>query len=476
MGFVGRAAELAELDHQLDVVRAGRRADRGVCLALRGRRRVGKSRLVAEFVRRADVPSVWFQAARGAAPGAELELFAAAVAGSTLPRGGSVAGVIPTSLTAAFSLLAGVLPDDVPSVVVLDELPWLLEAFPGGAGELQRAWDTVLSHKPVLLLLLGSDVAMMEALTGPDTPFHGRAVEVLLEPLSPRDVARMTGLTGIAAVDAHLVTGGMPLVAQEWEPGQPRDDFLASSFARSTSALVVTGTRVLDAEFPETTLARRVLSAIGARGERTFSGIQGAGRDGSLNAATLSGALRALSAARIAVADEPLSTRQAVKDRRWRIADPGLRFWLAFVEPALAEVDRGRADLALDRVRRGYDAWRSRAVEPFVRQALERLLPDDAWPQVRRVGGWWPRTNVPEIDLVGADARPAGVVSFVGTVKWRADAAVTPAEVDALARQATAVPGVGASTALVAVCPAGAAAGTALRRVWTVDDLLEAWP
>ncbi|QTE29375.1 DUF234 domain-containing protein [Pengzhenrongella sicca] len=108
--------------------------------------------------------------------------------------------------------------------------------------------------------------------------------------------------------------------------------------------------------------------------------------------------------------------KKADKDRRYRIADPALRFWFAFVEPALAEVDRGRPDLALERVEAGFASWRGRAVEGVVRDALERLLPDPAWSDVRRVAGWWPRTNVPEIDLVGADRYPATHISFVGTI------------------------------------------------------------
>ncbi|MBI4944102.1 MAG: ATP-binding protein [Actinobacteria bacterium] len=476
MPFVGRRRELDELAHHLDVVRRGQRADRGVCLALRGRRRVGKSRLVTEFAVRSGAPTVYFQAARGADPGAELALFAEAVATSDLPGAALVAGVVPTSLTAALTLLATALPDDVPSVVVLDEVPWLLEAFPGGAGELQRVWDTRLAAKPVLLLLLGGDLAMMEGLARPDQPFHGRATEMVLDPLSPRDVGRMTGLTGADAVDAWLVTGGSPLVAQEWRPGTDVETFLAESFARSTSALVVSGSRVLDGEFPGSGVAHQVLDAIGGRGERTFSGIQRAARGGPLNAATLTATLQMLSAKRVVTADEPLSLRAATKDRRWRVADPALRFWLAFVEDALPDVDRGRPDLALARVRRGLAAWRGRAVEPFVREALERLLPDEAWPQVRRVGGWWPRSNTPEIDLVGADARPAGAVGFVGLVKWRSEGPVSAAEVGHLATTATAVPGVGAGTPLVAVCPAGSVPGTALARTWTADDLLAAWP
>lgn len=475
MAFVGRARELAGLDVQLDIVRQGRRADKGAAVLLRGRRRVGKSRLVSEFVARSGVPSVYFQAARGAPPAQELALFAEAVATSTLPGGEVAEGNVPSSLTAALTLLAAALPDDSPAVVVVDEVPWLLEGIAGGAGELQRVWDNRLAAKPVLLLLLGSDLAMMEQLTRADQPFYGRATEMVLEPLTPHDVAAMTGLNPFDAFDAYLITGGLPLVAQEWEPSQSPEEFLASGFSTSTSALVVSGTRVLDAEFGEVTRARQVLTAIGGIGERTFTGIQHAVRGQALNASVLSDTLRALMDKRVVAGDEPLSTRRAHRDRRYRIADPALRFWLAFVEPALGEVDRGRPDLASARVRAGYPTWRGRAFEPVVRGALERLLPDDRWPQVSRVGGWWPRTNVPEIDLVGGDGQPADVVSFVGTVKWRPTRPVTAGEVTALAADAVAVPGVTPATALVAVCPAGAGPDPRLRAVWTAEDLLDAW-
>lgn len=485
MGFVGRSRELRELAEQLDVVREGARADRGVALLVRGRRRVGKSRLVTEFVERAGVPSVYFQAARGAPSARELAALADSIAASTLPDAAVAQGAAPGTLTAALTLLAAALPDDTASVVVLDEVPWLLEGIAGGAGELQRVWDIRLSRKPVMLVLLGSDLTAMEHLTGADQPFYGRGTEMVLEPLSPHDVARMVAPPGRSlddetvafdGVDAYLVTGGLPLVAQEWAAGTSMAEFLGRSFASSTSALVVSGTRMLDSEFPEASLARQVLTAIGGRGERTFSGIQSAARGEPLNAASLTSTLRVLQAKRVVMADEPLSTRPGARDRRYRIADPALRFWLAFVEPALPDVDRGRPDLAVARVAAGYPAWRGRAVESVVRTALGRLLPDERWPKVRQVGGWWPRTNTPEVDLVGSDDRPADHVSFVGTVKWRRDAPVTPAELRRLARDAVAVPGVTASSALVAVCPAGVSAGVDLAEHWTARDLLTAWP
>lgn len=475
MGFVGRVRELAELQALLDDVRRGGRADWGVALLIRGRRRVGKSRLVVEFLDRAGVPSMYFQAARGAPIDEEFAQFTAAVAASDLPGRDVAIGQQPTSLTAALTLAAAALPADAPSVIVIDEAPWLLEQLPGGTGELQRVWDRVLAARPVLLVLLGSDLAMMEQLTAPDQPFHGRATELVLDPLTPRDLAELADLPAFDAIDAYLITGGLPLVAQEWPTGASRRQFLEAAFSRSTSALAISGVRVLDSEFPAGTNARAVLTAIGARGERSFTGINQALPGGPVAPTTLAKALETLAAERVVAADEPLSTRRAAKDRRWRIADPSLRFWLAFVEPALGEIDRGRPQLAMARVDAGFEAWRGRAVEPVVRTALERLLPDDAWPRVARVGGWWPRTNTPEIDLVGADAAPAAQVSFVGTIKWRADGPITPAEVGRLATDALAVPGVGVGTQLVAVCPGGSSAA-GLAATWTAEDLLAAWP
>ncbi len=472
MTFVGRRRELDALAAHLDVVREGRRADPGVAVMLRGRRRIGKSRLVDEFTRRCGAPVVYFQAARRAPLTEELASLTLAVATSALPDASIASDTAPRTLTAALTLLASALPDDQPSVVVIDELPWLLEHIDGGAGELQRAWDTRLSKKPVLLLLLGSDLAMMEQLTAPDQPFFGRAAEMVVDPLTPTDVSRMIGGSAFDGFDAYLVTGGLPLVAQEWDQGWSTRRFLEHSFSSSTSALVVAGSRALDSEFLEASRARGVLTAIGGRGERTFGAIQSDGGAEALNATTLTSTLRMLRDKRVVAADEPLSARSAPKNIRYRIADPALRFWLAFVEPALGEVDRGRPDLALARVDRGFAAWRGRAVEPVVRDALSRLLPDDAWPHVDQVGGWWPRTNVPEIDVVGASWDRT--VQLVGTIKWRATP-LTTGDLATLSADATSVPGVGVGTPLVGVCPAGSDA-PGFSTVWDAADLLDAWP
>jgi hypothetical protein len=94
---------------------------------------------------------------------------------------------------------------------------------------------------------------------------------------------------------------------------------------------------------------------------------------------------------------------------------------------------------------------------------------------VARVGGWWPRSNTPEIDLIGVDRVPASQVSFVGTIKWREKGIVTSNDIAKLAKDAVAVPGVDAATLLVAVCPDGWISDKRIARTWTAADLLEAW-
>src|SRR5665811_1307649 len=79
-GFVGRARELGDLGRELDAARSGS----GRFVTVRGRRQVGKSWLVSEFVERYGGPRMFFEA-HGYTETRELERFRAALAASSLP-------------------------------------------------------------------------------------------------------------------------------------------------------------------------------------------------------------------------------------------------------------------------------------------------------------------------------------------------------------------------------------------------------
>ncbi|MEW1925614.1 hypothetical protein [Streptomyces sp. NPDC088360] len=209
-----------------------------------------------------------------------------------------------------------------------------------------------------------------------------------VHPLHLADVQAMTRLEAADAVDALLITGGFPEIVQSWQPGMSRVDFLEDAVSHPLSPLLVAGELSLPGEFPEASHSRSVLEAIGS-GERTFSAIAAqAGGSGVLPSGTLSPLLNTLQAKKILAADLPLSTKADNKNKRYRIADPYLRFWLAFLQRAIPLVERGRGDVALARIEKSWTTWRGRAVEPVVREPLARLLPDDAWPETEAVDGW----------------------------------------------------------------------------------------
>ena len=400
---------------------------------------------------------------------ADLERLGQDARSSNLPQANLLFAARPTSWDAAFDVLAAALPTDRASVVVMDELPYLMDATGAFEGMLQRAWDRTLETKPVLLVLIGSDLSMMEALNSYGRPFHQRGREMVLGPLNPADVGEMLGLEAAAAFDAALITGGLPLICAEWPHGAGMWDFLEDALSDPVSPLLVSAERLLAAEFPRQAQARTVLSAIGS-GERTFSNI--ARVAGDIGATPLQRSLGILADKRLIAAELPLSTRPS-KERRYRVADPYLRFWLKLLGPAMEEIERGRGDLTLRRIRDNWTSWRGRAVEPLVREALARLLPDAHLPAAPAIGGYWTRSNDVEIDIVGADREPiAKELLFVGSVKWLENSPFDRHDLAALRHHRDAL--TPDPVPLVAVSRSGTDC-TGLDAAYGPADLLAAW-
>ena len=136
------------------------------------------------------------------------------------------------------------------------------------------------------------------------------------------------------------------------------------------------------------------------------------------------------------------SDLQAPKNRRYRVADPYLRFYLAFLQAGILLIERGRPDLLFRRIRRSWTSWRGRAVEPVIREALLRITPELGWEDVEEVGGRWNRQNNPEIDLVASD-RPevASNILFAGSIKWHVSRPFDQHDHAALVRDTAMIPG-----------------------------------
>jgi hypothetical protein len=280
--------------------------------------------------------------------------------------------------------------------------------------------EAAMSRRPVLLLLVGSDLHMMERLTAYDRPFFGRADNLLLGPLNPAEVGDALSLQAADAIDAYLLSGGLPGILRAWPDGVLAAEFAEGECADPASPLFGVPEAALLTEFPAPDVTRRVIEAVGG-GSWTHASIasEAGSRTGAIPSGTLTPVLHRLVGDKHVLAiDEPLSLR-ATKPALYRVADNSLRFYLAIGRAAHDLSKRGRAEAAAGLVIRRWPSWRGRAVEPTIREALSRAATDLPWPEATAVGGWWNRAFDPEIDLVGADREPvARKLWYAGSVKW----------------------------------------------------------
>ncbi|GEL94652.1 ArsR family transcriptional regulator [Cellulomonas composti] len=459
-------------------LRAVQSSHRGRMLAVRGRRQVGKSTVVERFVDAAETPYAFVTGVYQAPAVKQLEDATRAMGESRhpVPDLELLTQTPATSWREWFSRL-GLAARSGPVIAVLDEFPWLVGGDRTLEGELQAAWDRSLERLPVLLILVGSDVAMMDSLASHGRPLFGRVSPLVIPALDPGEVAdALPGRSAVEVFDASLVTGGYPrLVLDLAASGLSADDYVRRALRDAYSPLVTTGRLTLDAEFPEPQTAYRVLSAIGSSDTANpgFTDVVGAIADPGERQSTqvaITRALATLTGTKAMIEKElPAWAPPSSKLRRYRVTDPYLRFWFRYVERYIDPISRGRADLAIDAFDRDWTSWRGQSIEPIVRHSLQCLaLHDPRLAGVETVLPWWNRSNV-EIDVVAATR--AGT-PLVGTIKWRTGGPVTSAEVNQLRQQRTNVPH--AEEALVAaISPSGEAVGADV--TFSADELLAAW-
>src|SRR5436309_6684566 len=107
--------------------------------------------------------------------------FLASLGQAALPGADLVAGLQALDWNQVLRALAVAVPDDRPSIAVLDEVPWLVEQDREFEGALQTVWDRYLCAMPLLLLLIGSDLSVMEALRACGRPFFRRAATMTVQ-------------------------------------------------------------------------------------------------------------------------------------------------------------------------------------------------------------------------------------------------------------------------------------------------------
>lgn len=387
--------------------------DRDV-IAMLGRRRVGKSWLFREFAH--GKPAIVLVAERLVEAG-QMQRFATELT--------PIVGIRPSidSVPDLFRTLLQVSAEQK-VLAVIDEFPYLL---PEGS-----ARDVVLSQIQAVLeerdasrlklVLCGSYIGQMtQLLSG---PLRGRLTPLPVAPLSFREAQPFFAgaLTAEERIERYAVSGGMSAYLVPLGAPEALDELVSHEVLSPRASLFNDPREILDEELRRQTTTYYSILDVLSRGRKMAIGEIAAavGRKST----DLSGYLERLEAMHLVEALQPVDAKPKDKSRRYRLADPFMRFWFRFVAPHQEALRAGLPPAAL---------WAAEIApmladhcSPTFEQLCQRwALRGHGQAAPTSVGSWWGsalhdlrRSKVrssEEIDVVGLSAKRA---VLVGECKW----------------------------------------------------------
>ncbi len=392
--FIDREKELRVLDKAY--------SERPGLVVVYGRRRVGKTRLVLEWLKKLPSTTIYYHAIPASH---EVNLKSLANSVASQAGLGFFAKIGFESLDSLLEALAEARRD---AVVVIDEFTYWVRGSPRVAGELQRFADHVLPGTRMLIVLVGSLLGvMMGSVLGGGSPLYGRAsAKLVVEPLEPWTATSLHPWLGLEdAVRVYALFGGIPYYHSLVRPGSSLEEILRDSILSPTTPLRDEIVFMLRDELQNPAPYLSILDAI-ANGRNRVSEIS------SYTGIPVQHLPRYLSTLELLGFVErvvPLGSK-----RGWyRIRDAPTRTWFRIVRPLAPLIDSGRVEEALQEAVKALEGVMGEVFEEIAQRYAQWLASRGA---IRYTAmGRWARKGV-EIDLLAVDEEHRRVYAF--EAKW----------------------------------------------------------
>ena len=304
------------------------------------------------------------------------------------------------------------------TVVILDEIPYLLESDPGFASYLQAAWDHSFKSTQARLFLSGSHIGMMTRLVEYQAPLYGRfTAQLPIQPLRFPDIAKfLPDYDVYRRLAVYAIVGGIPAYLEHWHSHEPLNTNIERLFLKRTGwfrtePLVL----ISDLTQRETENYETILRVV-AGGQHVREQIaQGTAIPSESLSHYLPRLLDLQLLERRIPATVPLTKRQTSKESRYFIRDPFLRFYYRFVDPNLHLIEQGLVHRLWSSMQENFRAFVAETFEEQCRawvlaQAQKGGLSFE--PDV--VGGHWGRDA--QVDVVAINWRDKRIL--LGEAKW----------------------------------------------------------
>ena len=389
--FIGRQKELSLMENLSS-------SGRFEFLVLFGRRRVGKTRLLREFVSKRS--AIFFSAEEKNDP-LNLSDFSRAVQTHFDGRSYSVF----SSWEDAFGYIGDHISE--PLTVIIDEFPFLAAENPSVKSILQHIIDHSWRSKPIFLILCGSSVSFMEKeVMGYKSPLYGRSTSQLeLLPFDYFDAASF--FPNYSAIDkllAYGILGGIPCYLQRFSDKITIEQNIASQILETGSFLKDEPQLLLRMELREPSVYNSVFEAIAGGSSKQNEISQKIHEDSSKCNKYISILRDIHLLRRITPYGEEESSRKSV----YKITDNYFSFWYRYIFTNRTYYELlGSAEAAADIVGDLPD-YMGAAFENICIQYLYRLARMRRLPFVpRNIGRWWGNNPIlrrqDDIDILAMD-------------------------------------------------------------------------
>jgi AAA+ ATPase superfamily predicted ATPase len=366
--FIGREPELERLGDLYKKKKPG-------LVVIKGRRRIGKSRLIGEFARISNTQTFWSFA--GLAPESGIS---AQEQRDNFARGLALMLKIPPltfqDWSDAFEHLSlHIKPGDI---ILFDEISWMGSKDPSFIPKLKAWWDKQTTH--MLLVFCGSVSTWIEENILKSTAFFGRVnLTISLEAFSITESAEFLRALGMQLSHYDMykllsVVGGIPWYVEQFNPGTTADSNIKQLAFEKNGLLVTEFDRIFHDLFNgKGATYKRILDSL-KDGERTLSEIRQSIE--FAHSGTLSVMMGHLIVAGFVVKQHLWSfkTGKPLKQSLYRISDPYMRFYLKVIEPNLGAIAEGGFDQVPLSTMPGFDTHMGLQLESLLLQNRRLLL------------------------------------------------------------------------------------------------------
>ena len=391
-GFIGRAKELSLLEKEYS---------KGSDLILvTGRRRVGKTRLLKEFMKGKD--AVYYLATNEAETDMLKDFW------DTVRPEGSMG--IPENWKQVFSSLV----DGKRKLLVIDEFSYMVKMSSSFLVRFQGIYDEILKGSGITTVLCGSHMSIMNRLSEDvGGPLYGRFDRrIVLKPLPFDDIPSSGDIR--RDIELYSLHGGVPRYMELLDPVSPRENVIVN-IMEPNSMMFGDPLLLLQTDAGDSNVYLSILRAVANGGHRSID-ISSALE---MPAGRLSPYLMRLMEIGMLRKEFPVfeKNEDSSKLGRYFLEDRFIQFWFRFVYPYRSALVRGEDTYAISR----FDTDFIQRHVSFVFEDLCRDVVRKNHSRVgfvpERVGRYWSKDT--EVDIVAIDS--LSMKAFVGECKYRKD-------------------------------------------------------